>query len=253
VRGLTVEAVVERTVFTVLRYLLCVGWGCTWLWIVLGLWSFRPLHVAKLLTVSSASLLIVAGLIPQPHLNDGMKAVWFGAQDLWYTVLPETTTVAVAPSPDSSGSTSAQESPPPVSDGSSSDTSGVSRPSGQDVASETAGEASPATPDLRRLTPAKRAYWKPDVDDLDKWEHLTTFLLLAMLASFAYRRHSALKTIAALILFAVCVQVLQSLSITRDADGADLGFDLLGLAIGCLVVVACRGLARWLPGRWRVS
>jgi VanZ family protein len=93
----------------------------------------------------------------------------------------------------------------------------------------------------------KRQYWKPEIENLDKWEHLAMFFILAVLASLAYRQHLALKIFFTLVLLSICEQVLQSLSITRDADVADFSFDLLGVTLGSLFAFGGRRIAliRW--------
>ena len=265
VRNLSLDGVEERWVFKCLRYVACVAWACVWLWVALRLASSKPFGWLKLLAVSLASLFMLVGLVPQPHLNESLKALWFGAQDVWHLVQDEKFDVATTLDVDSdevahttdvedtrdTGLTRVSEGavgPPGASqlirceEGAVHDEStdatkaSAMSPAATGVPSRVAVEAS-----------VKRQYWKPEIENLDKWEHLAMFFILAVLASLAYRQHLALKIFFTLVLLSICEQVLQSLSITRDADVADFSFDLLGVTLGSLFAFGGRRIAliRW--------
>jgi VanZ family protein len=79
----------------------------------------------------------------------------------------------------------------------------------------------------------------PNVEGLDKLDHVIAFATLALLATFAWptRWHTSL---AALLAYGWTIEVLQSFTATRTADAEDVAADAAGLVLAWVIVQGIR-------------
>ena len=240
VRELYADSVYEHRAFTALRYIAAVAWTGFAAWCVLLALRSWDRSFARLTTILFAACVVVAGLIPQPHLNNSLKSTWMAAQDLWFAVSEQIDTQVETPPTHTTTNTASGTGRiiPTSPSGSRADTA----PVGENVT-----RAQDAGANAQAL-PASRNYWIPEIENLDKKEHFLAYAVLALLASLAYRSVPALFPYLGIVLLATSVQLIQSLTVTRDADITDLGFDFLGITLFSLLALPAR---RWLGRRAR--
>ncbi len=92
-------------------------------------------------------------------------------------------------------------------------------------------------------------YWAPDWQDLDKKEHLAAFFALGLLAGFAYRQYAPVRVFLSLAVLAGSIQAMQGLSITREPDLGDLGYDLAGAVLGVGTAYLVAWVGRMIPAQ----
>ena len=79
--------------------------------------------------------------------------------------------------------------------------------------------------------------------NLDKWLHVTTFIVLALWFSGQYARRSYWRLVMGLVAFGLLIEVTQRMVSYRTADWLDLAADVAGVAIGMAIALA--GLGGW--------
>ena len=88
----------------------------------------------------------------------------------------------------------------------------------------------------------------------DKLLHFTTFLgFMVWFGGVIQPRHTLLVVLG-LSAYGLLIELLQSLTVTRHAEGLDLVADISGVLLGWLLSVAglsrwCMKLESWFPGR----
>jgi VanZ family protein len=80
----------------------------------------------------------------------------------------------------------------------------------------------------------------PEVSNLDKAVHFTTFYVLELLALLAFPRARTLAPVVGLVLFGGAIEIVQGM-VGRDASVWDLVADGLGVLAGLLPFA----MARW--------
>ncbi len=236
IRNLRIEPVVERLAFTLARYLLMATWLALGAWCAWRLLRPGRQRLARALLAGAATLAIVAGLAPPPTMNLVTSRVLAsaegGLQALSALFEPDTVTGA-APAGDDDSATAAA----PAAGSGRADTGGKQSGAAGDDASQADETATTAT-----VEPNRR--WIPTAKNLDKRGHLAGFALLALLAAFAFRSHSAWRVLPALALLAASIETLQSFTVMREADALDLAAGLLGAFSGVLTAWLATRLVR---------
>jgi len=83
------------------------------------------------------------------------------------------------------------------------------------------------------------------VDVGDKWQHMTAFAVLALLAACAYPRQPLLRIGERLTFLGAMIELLQSIpSLHRDCDTVDWLADTAAIAAVLLLVAAWRRIRR---------
>ncbi len=236
-RGLRVDSMKERMLFTVLRFAVIGSWAVVGLWLVFLLASRRLRSPVRLVAISLAVTITVAGLVPQPYLNHALKTLLFGAQDVVFA--GSNFVRRVGAGIDQGAATSPADVGPETIDRKVSVDTAYDPDASADTYRPPEGGAESDEHEPR--------YWTPSWEDLDKKEHLVAFLLLGLLASFAYRQYPSVRVVASLIALASSIQVMQSLSNTRESDIGDWQYDVLGIAVGVSMVYLLTLLRRLLP------
>ena len=234
VRSLSLQSLVERPSFVLLRTVTIASWALAWVLAVRWLCKVRPLSALRILTVALASALLLVGVAPQPHLNDAIKSAWYGAQDLWFVTSQQVFESHQTTRTDADESQQADEADQRVDDDEA--------PRETKTEPSTASKSTPSASAACEPGSCERKYWKPEIALLDKWQHLVTFAVLAFVAVVAYRQLPTRGPLSALVVLAVCVQVLQSLTVTREPDVTDFFSDVIGIVVG---VAMAAGWCRW--------
>jgi VanZ family protein len=80
-------------------------------------------------------------------------------------------------------------------------------------------------------------------DNVDKWLHAMTFLLLTVWFTGLHERRTWLKTALYLVLFGFLVELCQLLLSYRTAEWSDIAANTAGIIVG--LIVAAAGLGDW--------
>ncbi len=100
----------------------------------------------------------------------------------------------------------------------------------------------------------------PEIADapgnLDKYLHVATFLFLTVWFCGVYDRGHWLRVAVGLLIFGAAIELAQSLTGYRYAEPADMGANIVGIALGLALCAAggdgwCRALESRLPGGGR--
>ena len=274
IRHLEVRAARERPGFALARWGLAGLWVVLWGRVLYTLLRHRPrgptLEPGRLgmqaATVLIANGLILAGLAPQPRLNDTLKRALLGAQDAYFAGRDlwadwqAASDSSERPVAGAAASTDRRRIP---NGGSRAAAGSTGSPTGNDshgrlarrhvadaahsgsAAPETGGEGEANRAAARsRQRPSPRHYWMPRWEDLDKTEHIGSFVFLALLAGLAYSRNRLLLRVAILLALSAAIQTLQLYQTTREPDFADLRADALGILAGTLVAGVLVAAAR---------
>ena len=256
-KNLAVVEAEERTPVEYARYGLIALWLGLWVWLLKRLLAQRERAPSRLVVFILANLLVVAGVTPQPYLNDVLKVALFRGQDVFFAgkdaLVAITKTPQVGNRQIGNRQTGGEPGITARAAERSKDANTADTPSRSDkaVSGAPASESKPRqTSPTRKQTGAQEGsprapppgnehrYWRPNWDYLDKTEHLAAFAILAFLTGLAYRQHSARRRLTALGMLAASIQTLQLFSITREPDIADLQADLTGAVLGTLVAGA---------------
>ena len=242
-RNPRVEVVNERALFSLARYLMLAAWLATWAWCAWRLMQPGPGRLPRSLLACSATLALVAALAPPPHINQFVKRVLIGSQDVVYELaaaIPDGNDTVRAVTPDATDGAQAA---------SAREQGAVAPLTAHDEDAASAAAAGHATArreaDKPATTQHPRSYWMPPNGNLDKPSHLAGFAMLALLAAVAFRRRSPWRVLPAMALLAVSIETLQGFTIMREPDVLDLRADLLGAVAGVSTA--------WLASRvWRL-
>ncbi len=80
-------------------------------------------------------------------------------------------------------------------------------------------------------------------DDVDKWFHGVTFLVLSLWFTGMFRRRSYWKIGIGLLLFGLVVEACQRIVSYRTAEWLDVGADAAGIILG--LVIGLAGIGGW--------
>ena len=244
-KRLAVTAAAERVPVRYARYALVALWLGLWVWLFKCMIHRAERSPLRLTVFLAANVLLVAGVTPQPYLNDTLKMALFGSQDAFFAAKGALVSISRAV-------LTAKHHPPGTSDPPSDLSAADNAPH---AAPETLAHSKPATgrqvlrhdrtqattrghQSTRRArsspTSNEHRYWRPGWDYLDKTEHLAAFTVLALLTGLAYRQVRTLRRLTALAALAASIQTLQLFSVTREPDLADLQADIAGVVLGTL-------------------
>lgn len=272
VRNLGIAALVEKPAFRILRYTVLIGWFTLWLWLTWILLQPVNRTPAKLTALLLANVLLVAGLAPQPYLNQTLKSMLFRSQDVLFAGRDA---IAALTGSSAEGGQRAGQETFRSGDVDSNEAAGEDRSSATGAANSVlpsqilvqgglTGEVSepeitatndPTSargrrsnqPGGREINPTRGKqshYWVPRWEDLDKTEHVFGFAVLGFVVGFAYQKRHILTRVLGLAALSACVQTLQLYPITREPDIADLRADLIGIAIGTFIAALIVGVLR---------
>ena len=225
VRGFRLETVEERAPFRTLRLVLGILWVATAAWVVGLLLRRRWRSLGRLLTVACGLAILLGAIVPQPHLSNAVKDVKSEVAALWLQFGVETTGVA-------------------------------DRLAGDDEEDQAPTEAAETQRPSERDTPALRIKVPFPVPILalaptDKFAHFFAFAILTVLAltGFPHMRH-VVPALAALVLFALVVEVVQNFVVTRETQMTDVTSNAAGIMAGGTLYLFTRsllaGASRWL-------
>ena len=217
VRAWTLSTMEERPVFRFMRLGLAVGWLAAGAWVVHLLLRRRWRSIRRLLAIGMGIALLFGVLAPQPDLSraagdvgGAAATLWHASRDLWLgPPAPRPTPVGEA--------TEAQPENGPA----------------PDAAPERSTVATPEAPTLL-------------VAPSDGLMHFVGFTVLAVVALNAFRPHGAfgsrdvVAALGGLVLLALVTEVLQSFSITREGQWADLACDGAGILAGSAIYLGVR-------------
>jgi hypothetical protein len=220
IQGLKLQGAKTRATYTATYYTLGLAW--------LAFAAFcarralagserRPLRVA---TVTLAATLVVAGVAPQPYVYESVRSVTFTAQDAldslafdWHTL--------TAPAPAETSPGGAQQAAPEHSPARS--------------ASAQLEKHEPL--DARTgAKPVRQHYWEPEFPFADKLAHMSAFLVLAICAALAWSATPWVGCITGTAGVSASIQILQTMTVTREFDWWDFAADLTGIVAGVLCV-----------------
>ena len=80
-------------------------------------------------------------------------------------------------------------------------------------------------------------------DDVDKWFHGVTFLVLSLWFTGMFRRRSYWKIGIGLLLFGLIIEACQRMVTYRTAEWLDVGADAAGIILG--LVIGLAGIGGW--------
>lgn len=248
VKNIQLEGLAETKFSEAVRGGLAIGWLALWLWLFF-VWAKQiPRRTMRLIAFLGANVLLVAGVAPQPQLNDTLKMLFFRGQDAVIASGQVINSVAetVSSLTRQFGSDDAPDSADNTLASAQSDVRGEVRGSPSSEPARREARRPPASSPVQRTegrrplgaeqrAPPPRSYWLPSWDDFDKVEHVGSFAVLALLVGFAYPRRSWGIRAAALVVFATSIQALQHFTVTREPDISDLRSDSIGILIGTLL------------------
>lgn len=227
-RGLRLQATAERALFRVLRYVLALAWLAAGVLAAGVLLRGRRGRGARLATLALAALMVAGALLPQPYLRDTLRSALLGGREVLHALAELRTRPVPQPRLPGAGT-------PPAPSSSAPD-----RRAGGSPPAPAPGEAGPD---------GGYGLW----ENAHRRAHLAAFALLALLALLAWRRPGAGRVLLCVAAFAPCIEAMQSLTVTREAQLDDLVQDLAGIAAGALaarlVTAAARLAARRRPHR----
>lgn len=244
-RAVRVDSVKETALFAGVRTILILAWVLAGVWVAYVLSSRQlrsPLRVASL---ASAAVIVAAGMVPQPHLNDALKRMLYGTQDMLFAAIDSARQIAEGAEHDGGADRGAVTATPDAGP----------TTTGEAVFEEThsgftPGSAAVESPELHVDGDRNHSrYWAPDWQDLDKKEHLAAFFALGLLAGFAYRQYAPVRVLLSLAVLAGSIQAMQGLSITREPALGDLGYDLAGAALGAGMAYLLAWAGRMIPAQ----
>ena len=263
VREIEITALAEKSIFKALRGGLLIGWLALWIWITRALMANKHRSAAKVLAFALANLLLLAGVTPQPHLNDTLRLLLFSSQDVYFAGRDALTTLTAATADDKRSS----DGPPEheVARVDEQRDGGADSGQGATGGEGTAATATESAQTRRRDRPANehrradkkqvgtarspREYWVPRWKDLDKTGHIFGFAVLALVVGFAYRQRRVATRLLSLAVVAASIQTLQLYSVTREPDLSDLRADLIGVILGTLIAAVLLRMLRPLMSR----
>gem|GEM_PF-2593209 len=225
VRDLAMDAVVEKPIFKVLRPMLALLWLSLGAWVAIALFSHRPVHWMKRLTVLAAVATLLSTMAPQPQLSNAVHTVVSLLRDAM-TIDSKPATRQQAVDVANGRGALVNESRSAVS---SAKEGNVTK--NGEVAEDSADD---------HASPKKR--WRHFFSsfDLQNVGHFVAFTVLALLGGIGYR-HSALTHIAAvLLLFALGIEMLQNFSMTRSPQLVDGVLNVAGILSGLAVAAVWR-------------
>ena len=246
-RNLHVAGAVEEPIFVGLRYALTIAWIALWIWLALKICTISGPGGNSLqrLVAVLATALLLGGLLPAPQLSRHSAEVKGAVRDAsahyggWLMVARKAI--------EEIGQGLARRRVEPDEAG-----RGVT-PGSSDVAAPEASDPTPSSPpdapglDSSALADAGKRILRQlpiRVSAPDKRTHMASFFLVACVVAVAYRHIFIAIPLVGVILLAVSLQVLQSLTTTRNPDLADLRADVLGICLGTACAHVLVRLAR---------
>ena len=259
VRDFQVHSAEEKIRYRYTRFALVPLWFLLILWTGLRLFDVGANRLLKTVAILTGLGVIIGGVMPQPHLNNSIKAVLFGTQDLFHEIVEwRDRQTADTPSPGAattndrtfetieapdSGNGHAKESPSHGQTAASQRTVQTDEPG----ISQFPTNALAASEHTEKTV--QRTYWVPQWKNLDKKEHFFAFLVLTLISLTAFK-HFGLRTVfVGLILTSGAIQSMQCLTITREFGMDDLIADLSGIASGFLLTLLASRLIKTLRRR----
>ena len=248
-RNLHVIGAVEEPIFVGMRYALTVAWLALWIWLALKLCTFSGPGPGgrglQWLTVVLATAVLLGGLAPAPQLARHSAEVNVAVRDASayfgsWLVVARRAIEEIGQSLARSGTepeVGAREATLASSDATAEEISDAVASTGPDDPRSDAVDLGEAGKRFLRRLPFR-------APTSDKRAHLASFFLMAFVAAVAYRQVFIAIPLVGVILLAASLQVLQSLTITRDPDLADLRADVLGICLGTACAYVLVRLAR---------
>ncbi|MFT5173024.1 MAG: hypothetical protein ACI8W7_001192 [Gammaproteobacteria bacterium] len=249
VRDFEITALAEKPIFKTLRWALLVAWLTLWLWLVRVLLVKARRSPSRVLAFALANMLLVAGLVPQPFLNDTLKLLLFRSQDVIFAsqdvfAALVSASDAVSPTPNGAAEPSVSAAAGQSEAGRHAEkdakeraksTQGAQDRARQTLKKRTERESTEVTEPRTGKRHVVRQYWVPHWKDLDKAEHIFGFAMLAFFVGLAYRDRRIVTRLITLAVFATSIQTLQLYVVTREADIGDVRADLLGAVLGTVI------------------
>lgn len=229
-RNVRIQVIEERTVVSLARIGLIAAWLVLGLLIVVRLVRTQA-TVLRITALAMALAILGFGLAPQPHASQLLVSAFYGIQDLLRGDLGD----QAATSPTAPPS-------PPVSDPEPAKLQDQPQRSNarSPAATEAPSSSSIAPRQATRIATSERTYWRPSFLRSDKNLHVIGFALFAMVMAVAWRQRLPMA-MAGTIGLSLTLQVLQSLTVTREPDLVDLAHDFVGIAVGMVVAVVALG------------
>jgi len=232
-RDLTVEGMAEAPGAATARI------GLMALWVLVALWAAAPLlaQAARrpgILLILVVGLGIAAGtLTPQPQLSRALGGL---IGDLRAVIFPidDGPPGTVAAARQATRAAESGEAPPPTDRKANDRKTGDRKAEDRRAAGGSSWIGLPTA--WPRIDPAGRA-------------HLLAFALLGFLIGWVYRDRAPVLPFAFTLLVAVSSEVLQYFTPSRDTEGSDLLFNMLGAGAGLVLASLARRLRPWLSFR----
>ncbi len=220
-KNLALNGVTQTGVYLVVRALIIGAWLITGLWILLALAPFVRHSPAALGAVLFALALLAGGLTPQPQLRDGLNS---GRQSLADLIAAGAALIPFEkPAPATPGTRRDPPANSPATEKSATEDPGKPASAPKASRRRTSGDSS-LNPQLRSAGSSKRT-------------HLLAFAGLSLILLLALRSIPRHRSVLAALLLGAAIESLQSLSITREPEWVDLGYDTAGVLLGTLVAL----------------
>ncbi len=215
-KNLELVGVTETGAYRAARAGIIGAWVLSGLWILLALVPTVRRSPPALFALIYALALFAGGLTPQPHLRDGLDS---GRQSLEQLIATGAALFPVEIAPPDTGSTSRGQSPQ-----SETKKETVTKDSGKEEAAST-----PSTETRGSILPPQL-----HIAGSDKRAHLAAFAGLSLILFLAFRSAPRRRNLLAALLLGAAIESLQALSITRESEWADLGYDAAGALLGAV-------------------
>ncbi len=222
-KNLHVQAVAETVPYRLSLKLLGIAWLIFGIWIVASLTTQIRTNPATALSVFYAVAILAGGIAPQPQLRDTLRGV-YQFVDRLATV--EEVSHSAENQPAKKSSAIVHEAAPKTKKTTPAMPARASQPQTPAMARQTTNNY--------HLTALLRS------GGSDKRLHLFAFAGLSLLLVITFRRYPPYRSVLSAILLGAAIEALQALSITREPEWGDIGFDsagvLLGAGVGIIIL-----------------
>ncbi len=217
-KNLDIKGITETDAYQISRSLIIGTWVLSGLWMFFSLLPTVRNNLPALISLMYALLLLAGGMTPQPQLHDSISS---GRQSIQQLVAAGAALFPDEPQPPATQIASSEQPPKPVVDTPPASEGSGELKSSSPTAARASGRGSNVAAQLRSAGSDKRM-------------HLIAFAALSFIVLLAFRAVPKRRCLLSALLLGAAIETLQTLSITREPEWVDLGFDAAGVFIGAV-------------------